>query len=73
MSTKKKILLSPSEWVSPAEAARIRGVSRQAIGKLIRAGRIETLEIAGKTLVKVADIEGFQPAQPGRKKAVKTT
>ena len=32
--------LLPSDWISQAEAARLRGVSRQAIAKLVRNGWI---------------------------------
>ena len=68
MSTKKEITISPAEWVSPAGAARIRGVSRQAMTKLIKAGRIETIEIAGRKLVRLSAVEGFKAKQPGRRK-----
>ena len=55
-----------NEWVSQAEAARIRGVSRQAIAQLIKKGRLQVLRIAGKVLLKRAEIESFVPDQPGR-------
>lgn len=71
MSTKKEITISPSDWVSPAEAARIRGVSRQAITKLMKGGRIETIELAGRKLVRLSAIEGFKAKSPGRKKQSK--
>ena len=68
MSTKKEISLLPSEWVSPADAARIRGVTRQAIMKLMKQGRIETAEIGGKKLVRLSAVSDFKPNPPGRKK-----
>lgn len=71
MSTKKEIAISPSDWVSPVEAARIRGVSRQAITKLIKGGRIETVEIAGRKLVRLSAVEAFKANPPGRKKQSK--
>lgn len=49
-----------------AEAARLREVSSQAIAKLVAKGRLATLEIAGKTLVRKAEVEAFQPARGGR-------
>lgn len=55
-----------SDWVSQAEAARIRGVSRQAIARLIKKGRLQGFKIAGKILLKRAEIESFVPEQPGR-------
>ncbi len=56
----------PSNWISQAEAARIRNVSRQAISQLVKAGRIRTLEIGGRTLVQRQDVEEFIPLPPGR-------
>jgi predicted DNA-binding protein (UPF0251 family) len=43
------------EWISQAEAARIRSVSRQAIGRLIKRKRLKTLKIAGRMLVRRKD------------------
>lgn len=68
MSTQKDITLLASEWVSPAEAARIRGVTRQAIMKLMKLGRIEMAEIAGKKLVRLSALKEFKPSSPGRKR-----
>jgi excisionase family DNA binding protein len=52
--------------MSQADAARLRGVSRQAIARLVKNGRLNTLEIAGKVLVKRSEIEAFVPRQAGR-------
>lgn len=57
------------EWVSQAEAARMRGVTRQAISNLIRNGRLRTLEIGGRVLVSRADVEQFEPLPAGRPKS----
>lgn len=59
---------SPDEWLSQAEAARVRGVSRQAISKLIKAGRLKTLEVGGHVLVSKEDIHKFEPGKAGRPK-----
>ena len=40
-----------ANWISQAEAARLLGVSRQAISKMIRVGRLRTFEIGGHVLV----------------------
>ena len=58
--------LSAEEWISQAEAARIRGVSRQAIARLIKKGRFRVLTIAGKTLLKRTDVASYEREQPGR-------
>ena len=54
------------EWVSQAEAARMRGVSRQAIARLIKKGRFRVLEIGGKVLLRREDIKAYRPEAPGR-------
>ena len=54
------------EWVSQAEAARIRGVSRQAIARLIKKGRFRVLKIGGKVLLKRSDVKAYEPEEPGR-------
>jgi excisionase family DNA binding protein len=68
LSTKKEHAIIPSDWVSSAEAARIRGVSRQAITKLIEAGRLSVLTIGGRRLVNRHEVTGFHPQKPGRRK-----
>jgi excisionase family DNA binding protein len=54
------------EWISQAEAARLRGVSRQAIARLVQRGRLKILRIAGRTLVQRKEIEHFEPEPAGR-------
>uniref|UniRef100_A0A372IKD5 DNA-binding protein n=2 Tax=Paracidobacterium acidisoli TaxID=2303751 RepID=A0A372IKD5_9BACT len=44
----------------------MRGVSRQAISRLIKKGRLQVLRIGGKVLLSRAEIENFVPEQPGR-------
>jgi len=56
----------PAEWITQAEAARLRQVSRQAIHRLIERGKLSTLEVAGNRLVKRSDVEAFEPEAPGR-------
>lgn len=43
-------------WISQAEAARLHGVSRQAISKMIRAGRLLTFTIGGHVLVSGVEV-----------------
>lgn len=56
----------PEDWISQSEAARLRGVSRQAIARLVRRGRLGVLRIGGRTLVRRGDVEQFQPEGAGR-------
>lgn len=44
----------------------MRGVTRQAIAKLVSKGKFTTLEIAGHKLVKRADVEAYKPEPGGR-------
>ena len=60
--------ISPSEWISQAEAAQFRGVSRQAIAKLVRKGRLKSIVIGGHTLVSRAEVLSFHPRAAGRPK-----
>lgn len=55
------------EWISQAEAARIRRTSRQAIARLIERERLATLEVAGRKLVRRSDVMAFDPLPAGRK------
>jgi excisionase family DNA binding protein len=59
-----------SDWISQAEAAELRGVSRQAISKLIRTGRLKTFEVGGHVLVSRSEVLGFQPESPGRPRSM---
>lgn len=58
--------------MSQSEAARIRGVSKQAISKLIKRGRLQSLEIGGHIFVKRSDIQNFVPGKAGRPKGDET-
>lgn len=60
--------LNPNEWISQAEAARLRGVSRQAIAKLIKGNRLKFLEVGGHILISREDVLKFEPKKSGRPK-----
>lgn len=57
-----------SEWISQAEAARLRGVSRQAIAKLVANDRLATLDVGGRVFVRRQDVLTFEPNPAGRPK-----
>ncbi len=59
-------IFNPAEWITKSEAARLRGVSRQAIGKLVSKGRLTVLSIAGRALLKRTEIVSYQPESGGR-------
>jgi len=56
----------PTEWISQAEAARLRKVSRQAIALLVKKGRLSVLKIGGRLLVRRKEVEDFTPDAAGR-------
>jgi len=56
----------PDDWISQAEAARLRGVSRQAIALLVKRGRLKVFRIGGRLLVNRQEIEKFKPEDAGR-------
>jgi len=68
MSTYLEEKIIPEDWISQAEAARIRGVSRQAIAKLVQNGRLHSIKVGGHVLVNREDVETFEPGKPGRPK-----
>jgi excisionase family DNA binding protein len=58
----------PKDWVSQAEAADLRGTTRQAISKLIKRGRLTTIVVGGHTLVSREEVVSFERLAPGRPK-----
>lgn len=56
------------DLISLAEAARIRGVSRQALDDLVKRGKLPTVEIAGRRLVRRQDVVAYEPELGGRPK-----
>jgi excisionase family DNA binding protein len=63
----KKGAVDMSDLISQSEAARLRGVSRNAIGYLVRQGRLSTTEVGGRTFVYRSEVEAFKPGKPGPK------
>jgi predicted DNA-binding protein YlxM (UPF0122 family) len=61
-------------YISQVEAARMRGVSKQAIADLIRRGRLTTVKVADRNLVLRSEVEGFVAQPNGRppKKEIST-
>lgn len=55
-------------WITQAEAARIRGVSRQAIHKLIKKDRLKTFKVGSVIFVDKSQVESYKILNPGRPK-----
>ncbi len=66
-----KVTIELNDWITLAEAARLRDTTRQAISKLVRRGRLETLKIAGHVFVKKSSVLSFVEGTPGRKTGYK--
>jgi hypothetical protein len=67
MSNKLKGNVDPAEWISQTEAARIRGITRQAIGIYVKRGRFTTFVMGGKTFLLRSELENFEPRKRGPK------
>ena len=55
-----------SNLISQTEAAALRGVTRSAIHRLIKRGRLRTVEIGGHVFVYRDEIKAFEPEKGGR-------
>jgi excisionase family DNA binding protein len=66
LSTQNDLDSALDDLISQAEAARLRGVSRQAIRKLVEAGRLGIVAIGGKTFVRRSEVLAYVPHQAGR-------
>ena len=73
-STKENSL---EDYISQAEAARIRGVSKQAIGDLIKRGRLTAVSVGGRKLVLRSEVQAFvsmpKLGRPPKNKSAKKT
>lgn len=47
----------------------MRGVTRQAIAKLVKKGRLKTFIVGGHAFVNRNDVLNFEPQQAGRPKS----
>jgi excisionase family DNA binding protein len=55
----------PTAWLSQAQAAQLRGVSRQAIAELVKRGRFTTFTVGGRKFLKRSEVETFESQPPG--------
>ena len=58
--------LATDQWIPQSEAARIRGVTPQAIENLMKKGRFRTLSIGGRVLLDRREVENYKPKRTGR-------
>jgi hypothetical protein len=65
----KPEFLNTNVWMSKGDAARARGVSRQAIWELVNRGRLTTHRFKGRVYVSRAEVLGFAPRPRGLKES----
>jgi hypothetical protein len=63
-----KVKFNPEDLVTQTTAAKMRGVSTQAIVSLVQRGRLTSIVIDGHTFVLRKEIESFKPSAAGRPK-----
>lgn len=54
-----------TEFVTLSEAAKIRGVSREAVHALVRRGRLTSTMVFGRLLLNRKEVETFRKKKPG--------
>ncbi len=58
---------NPNELLTPTQAARLKGVSRQWISNLIRQEKLDVVRIAGRNFVRQSEVLNYKAApKPGR-------
>ena len=60
------MLIDSDDMITQAEAARIRGVSHEAIRNLVRRGRFKVFKIGGKIFLSQREVKRFKPGVGGR-------
>lgn len=54
------------KYVTPAIAARIRGVSRARITAMVKAGKLRPYPVGEQYLLLRAEVENYEPQRAGR-------
>lgn len=57
-----------NELITQKDAARIRGVSPQAINYLVKRGKLKTVIVRDRKYLLKSEVEKFKPNPPGRPK-----
>jgi hypothetical protein len=66
---RRKVKFNPEDLVRQTTAARMRGVSTQAIVRLVQRGKLTKVVIDGYTFVLRDEVEKFKPGRSGRPKS----
>ncbi len=54
------LTMQPGQIITQAEAARIRGLSRQRINQLVNQGKIRSTKVGNQIMVLKTDVENVQ-------------
>jgi hypothetical protein len=65
----QNVKINPDDLVTYTTAARIRGVSLQAISRLVQRGSLSMIEIDGHKFVSRKEVQSYKPNIGGRPKA----
>ena len=57
-------VFNEKQWISKSEAARLRGVSRQAIWELVQRGRLTPAVYGRRMYLRRSDVMNFQQRKP---------
>lgn len=60
--------IESNDLLTVTQAAKKRGVTRQAISHLIRQGKLPFVEIAGKKFISCKELNEYEPDVGGRPK-----
>ncbi len=63
--------IDPADLLTMTQAAERRGTTRQAVSYLVRQGKLEAVDVAGRQFVRRADVDSFTPDTGGRPPKVK--
>jgi hypothetical protein len=66
------VKLNPKDLITYTTAAGIRGVSVQAISRLVQRGNLSMIEIDGHKFVSRREVESYKPGIGGRPKGKST-
>jgi excisionase family DNA binding protein len=56
------------DLITVTDAAKLRGISRQAIHALVERGRLRSVNMFGRVLLYRSEVESFEKEKPGPKK-----
>ena len=65
---KRNVNINPKDLVTYTTAAQMRGVSRQAISRLVERGKFTAIEIDGHKFLFRDEVEKYEPSIGGRPK-----